>query len=217
MSNIVKLLALFLGSIITLFIYWRALKEDYEKEKIFSSGLIMLIGMFLGLFAIYLPAKSVPVNDVVNPVINPKGFWFWGSFLGFFVALLYSTQKFKIKPYEAVESLVPGMFIVAIFYSLASYVLTGDNNFSLFSAIIISLGILFTFLKSKYKSFSWYKSGKIGMSGIFTLGAFFLIRVILAIKLPQSFLVAGRVDLIPSSIISFLMFFLVYNLSESHG
>lgn len=213
MSNFIKLLALFLGSIATLFIYWRALKEDYEKEKIFSSGLIMLIGMFLGLLTIYLPAK----DSSTNVIINPKGFWFWGSLLGFFLALLYSAKKLKIKPYEAIESLVPGIFIIASLYSLISYLLTRDNHFLLFLAIIFFLGILFTFLKSKYKSFSWYKSGKIGLSGIFTLGAFFLIRVVLAIKLPQSFLVAGRVDLIPSAIISFLMFFLVYNLSESHG
>ena len=69
-----------LGIFLFLYLYWKRLKEDYPVEKIFNSGFIILIGIFLSL---------------VISKIFPNIFWFW---IIIFATLIFeAVNVFKLK------------------------------------------------------------------------------------------------------------------------
>ncbi len=81
--------------------------------------------------------------------------------------------------------------------------------------LIISV-LLFAYLllNMHYKTFSWYRSGRVGFSGLTILGTFFLIRAAIAIFFPNMLSFTGIFDAIISGLISFAAFIAVFNLSR---
>lgn len=194
-----------------LFIFWKRLKEDYSSKLIFDSGFIF-IGSFIVFSVIFfLSSKLAPDNNL----FRPSQMWFWGGVLGILIALRIITSKLKLKTVETFEAAIVGsVFWMLVFY-FVNFIQTSSAQSGILAAVCGGLLILFYVLNNNYKKFNWYKSGKVGFSGLMVSGLFFLFRVFFAYFAPYSFSVIGRVDVLLSAVSAFLLFFSLYNLSEA--
>lgn len=182
-----------------LFFVWKRLREDYHYEKIFSLAFYVLLG-FLISFVVSLQFF--------------KDYWFWIQFAGVALGFIIGVWRQKIKIFESLEPLVVG-FLAWLSLFFLSDSITSSSVYS-FAAFWVSLScvFIFFFFDSYYRRFSWYKSGKVGFSGLATLGIFFLVRSLVALlNLPVISLV-GIFDAVVSGAISFLAFLTLFNLSR---
>ena len=200
-----------IGSICFLYVFWNKLKEDYLPSTIFSVGFFVLIGVlafFLSFKFLILPRVSLPQT------VSPAGVIFWISLLGGLVGYSIGLVKFKIRFFESLEAYLAGglYLILAVFVADAFVYL---SVISLIAGTVTALLIiLFYFLETRYRYFTWYKSGKVGFSGLLTSGLFFLIRSIVSLFYPFVLSFLGRSESVVSGMVAFLLFLAVYNLSQ---
>ena len=174
-----NLLVIFFGTLLSFFIFWKRLREDYSSEIIFNSAFIILTGFFAGFW------------------ISLKFFhnwFFWTSFLGAIAGLLVSMYRNKIRFYESLEALVFSLIPTLSLFFLFDAV----QNSSLFSFVAFIFTLLLTFVfyyvDVHYKDFGWYHSGKIGLSGLSVLFTMFLVRSIVASLVPSVLSFSGKVE-----------------------
>lgn len=200
MSNLTTVSLGILSAFVFLFFYWRRLQEDWEHDTIFKSGLFIVLLFILGAsFTSFLIPRIFPQSVI----FTHQGLWFWGALIGVIVGLFITVRINKFPPYEAFEAVVVGFMFASIFMTRELV----PSGLALFS---------YYYAKRKYKSFHWYKSGKVGFSGLAACGVFFLARALIAL-FPMPMLVytgIGRVEVVVSAALAFLSFFGIYNLSE---
>ncbi|OGM21085.1 hypothetical protein A2714_02020 [Candidatus Woesebacteria bacterium RIFCSPHIGHO2_01_FULL_38_9] len=184
--------------LIFLYVFWRRLKEDYTQNQIFTCGFYILLGLVIG--------------SIIADAFAPLWF-FWLSFSGAVAGMLLGVYRFKLRIFEVLEASVIGALVLLS----ATYTfdwITTKNIFSALGALaVVILMIFYALLNKHYKRFTWYKSGKVGFSGMMTLGIFFLIRTIIAILLPHMLSFVGSIDAVISGTLSFLAFITLYNLA----
>ena len=207
--SIVYFAIVFLGVFAYLYFFWKRLKEDYTPLQIFSAGFYILIGIFMG----FMVSKLLIAKWFLGFSLYEPGVHFWLSALGSFGGFILALVKFRLKFFETFEAygvgllfLVLAVFITDTFSSLSMVSLVGSTAVAL-------LLVLFYFLETKYKNLRWYKSGKVGFSGLVTLGIFFLVRGSVALKFDFVLTFLGRIESLISLILTFFMFLAVYNLS----
>ena len=184
---LVKLALGFLGIILFLFIFWKKLREDYSSEIIFQTAITSLVGLGLGL--------------VVSGIILPAWF-FWLGFLGAVVGLSLMLARFKLKFFETFEGFtLASIPMVTLMFFRDSISHSSLNSFLAFVACLILIFLAY-WVDLNYKSFTWYKSGKIGFTGLFIAFLFFLIRTVIAIlRLPVVSLV-GTLEGVVSGLVA---------------
>ena len=149
-----------------LFVFWRRLKDDYSSEIIFQIATWILIGLSLGL--------------TVARLFYPSWF-FWFSLLGCLIGMFMAVIKFKLRFFETLEAVImAGMPFVSLLFFKDSV-----TNYSLnsFLAFVVSLILIFLayWFDLRYKTFTWYKSGRIGFAGLAVSILFFISRTVIAI------------------------------------
>jgi hypothetical protein len=188
-----------LGLILFSFIFWKKLKEDYLASQVFSTEVYMVIGVLLGY---YLSSYFF------------YSWWFWSSLSFGLLAMAIGILRFRLRFYETLESTVIGLFPWTSFIFLADSI-KNSSWFSLAYFILIWILILiYVFLNKRYKNFVWYKSGRVGFSGLFVLAVMFITRGIIAILFPFMLSFVGGIEPILSAAAAFVAFLLIYNLSR---
>lgn len=182
------------------FLVWKRLKEDYSGQQIFTSVIYLALGFFIFCF-------------VAMRIIYP--YWFWVGMVGLVLSGALGIWRFHLKTYELVEAVVIGFLVwLAIIFLTDSVI-----NSSLFSfinfALLVGLSGFFYFLDNHYRTFAWYRSGKIGFAGLMSAGLFFLVRGIFAGLYPTVLSFANHFEVYFSAIASFIFFLLTYNLSRT--
>lgn len=183
-----------------LFLVWKRLKEDYPVENVFSLSFMTVFGLILG----YLLAKRFLPD-----------YWFWMILLGVLIGFTFGVVKLRLKFYETFEALFLGLLSWFGIYWMYIFIKTPSITSFLATLLLICYLVLFYLLDSNYKNFTWYKSGRIGFSGLVTAGLFFLTRSAIASFFPFMLSFSGKTDVYLSGITSFVMFLLVYNLSRN--
>ncbi|MBI1863819.1 hypothetical protein HYS03_01275, partial [Candidatus Woesebacteria bacterium] len=197
-----SIIILTLGILLSLFLYWRRLKEDYSSEIVFKSFFGMLLSGAIG--SLIFKMISSRIGSVFY--FNPNELWFWGAFLGFVVSCLWITRKLDLVFFEIFEAALVS-FILIFGFVFFNYAVENHEAFSLIVFLfVLALVALFFFLDKKYKTFSWYKSGKVGFAGIFCSSLFFLARSVVAITVPNVISFVGRIDSLISVSIAFILF-----------
>ncbi len=204
MSIILSFGAILAGAYLFLFVFWRRLKEDYSGSLILHSGTIFVLLTLLGAVAARI------LSSFLSPsaIFLPSGLWFWGACVGFLLAFAISTRKLKLKAVESFEA----AGIASLYSLLIAFLL--NYSWQLFLVTAFSL-VIFNFLERTYRNFHWYKSGRVGFSGLAAIGFFFLLRTIAVLVVASLPSTIGRVDLVLSAVSAFLLFFSLYNLAES--
>lgn len=194
-----KVLVNVLGVLIFLFIFWKRQKEDFASSEIFSTSFYIIFGALLGAIVSLKLAQS---------------WWFWASFVGSVVAMSLAIVKFRLRVFETIEtsviSFLPWLGLVFLVDSVLEKSLTSLLGF----VIILALVFMFIYLDLHYKKFTWYKSGKIGFSGLTVLGALFLVRALIALFSSSVLSFSGKFETYLSALVAFLSFFTVFNLAR---
>ncbi len=154
------------GILLFLFIFWKKLKEDYSSDIIFKSAFSVLVGILIG--------WGIAVR------ILPSAF-LWLSAAGASMGLVFSNARFKIRFYESLEAVIisglPWISLVFLEHSVRDSSLI---SFMVFLSCLVFIFIYYYF-DQHYKEYSWYKSGKIGFSGLAILLIIFASRLVVAI------------------------------------
>jgi hypothetical protein len=188
-----------LGFFLFLYLYWKRLKEDYPAEKIFNSGFILSISVFLGMFI---------------SKIFPNIYWFW---IIVFIILIFeaiNVFKLKIKFFESLDALIISLLPwLSLFYLSHSI---QDSNLSSFIAFWFCLFLIFLFFlfNNFYRTFNWYKSGKVGFSGLSVCVIFFGTRSISSIFMKNLVSFAGYYEPFISATFFVFSFLLLFRLSR---
>jgi hypothetical protein len=163
---LVNILISIVGLLIFLFVFWKRLKDDFSPEIIFQTAFAILVGIGLGylLSLLFFPA-----------------WFFWVSALTALLAMFLMLTKFKLRFYETLEALIlsvmPWLALIFLEDSISSSSLI---SFLAFTVILVMVFLSY-YLDVNYKSFAWYKSGKIGFAGLSIAILFFLTRTVLAV------------------------------------
>ena len=196
---ILKVIFTAIASLFFLFFFWRKLREDYTNNQIFNTGFYILFGIFL--FSV--------LADNFAPLWT-----FWLSLSGSLFGLFIGISRFRLRIFEAVEAWVLGLLGI----TMSFYVYNWVKSFSLvdFAPVVVLFLFIFLyfFMDSKYKQFTWYRSGRIGFTGLVTLGSFFLLRSLVALFYPNMLFFVGKSEPILSGIVSFTAFLILFNLSR---
>ncbi len=186
------------GILIFLFLFWRTLKDDYHFEKIFNLGFLTILSVLLSLL----------LNNFF-----PLNYWFWIVLISASITMLISAKRTRMKLFEIIEAFSISALPWLSFYFLEDSIKKSSlSSFLAFWTTLICIFIYFL-IKSYYRSFTWYKSGRVGISGILTLLIFFLFRVVTSLFFPQVISFAGKIEPYLSGSTSLLLIFLMYNLS----
>lgn len=187
------------GILVFLFIFWKRLKEDYASAMIFATSFYVILGIIAGQI---IAGKFFPV------------WWFWFDLLGICLGLVFGILRFKLRIFETLEasviSLLPWLSLVFLKDSIKNSIMV-----SFFAFLVITFLIfLFMIFDRHYKKFTWYKSGRIGFSGLTTLGMFFLVRALVAATFSNMISFVGETDAIFSGVLAFLSFLAVFTLAR---
>lgn len=154
------------GMLIFLFVFWKRLKEDYSSEIIFKSGASVLLGILIGW--------------AVSSKLYPPAF-LWFEFLGALGGLGFAAYFYRVRFYETLEAFVISVLpMVSLLFLKDSVISSSLNSFIAFLTVLIFI-FAFYYLDIHYKNFTWYKSGKIGFTGLATLILIFVVRSGLAL------------------------------------
>jgi len=188
-----------LSILVSIFVFWKFLKEDYSEEQVFSLAMSLCFGSLLG-------------YGLSRFFLEEFSFWFiFGGLVASFV-LFYKKSKFMF--YEYLEGTVRALLfllsLLAISYSIIEKSFVGLVLFVGVFAILV----LYFFLSGSYKKFTWYKSGKIGFAGLTAAGVFFLVRGITFFIYPNAPSISGSLEPVFCGVTSFIFFTMLYNLSR---
>lgn len=153
------------GTLLSLFIYWKRMKEDYSSDIIFQSATYV----YLFIFFLYLISSNLL-----------KPYFFWFILTGLFAGIYFGSLKLKFRFFEGLESMVISFLPYFSLVFLKNSVLT--QSISSFIGFLLILGLIFFsyWLEVNYKKFYWYKSGKIGIVGLITILVILVIRLMVA-------------------------------------
>lgn len=201
MSIIVLLVVLFLCAFGYSFLYWVRLKEDYSGDVIFTCFFLSVaLAAFFSIFLSWL--------------LKGVGWVYWGVLLGVLLGVIVGNLKFRMRFFEGLEGAILGILVL----NVVGFAYISISSFSMFAILMISNAIVwlvvFFLLDRRYKDFGWYRSGKIGFSGLSSLGGFYLTSCLIALVVPTMVFFTSQIDVIISGIISFLSFLAIYNLSR---
>lgn len=196
----VRIILVLIASFISLFVFWRRLKDDYVANQIFTTVSYIIIGISI----------TLSVSKYFFP-----SFWFWFTLFGCIVGVLFGVYKFRMRITEVAEAtilaILPGL-LVMFSYELIASSMKLEN--AIWVLIIFVLIALFSYLDKHYKKFVWYKSGRVGFSGFSVLGIFFLARSLLAIKFTSMLSFTSGLEIYLSGVAAFLSFLIVFHLSR---
>jgi hypothetical protein len=196
---LVNILVSTLGVLVFLFLFWKRLKEDYASEIIFKTASSIIIGILIGWGISF---KFFP------------DLFFWTSLTGALVGLIFAILKFKVKFYESLETFILSSLPWLAFVFLEDSV--GSSSLSSFLGFVAILILVFEsfWLDTHYKSFTWYKSGRVGFAGLATAATAFLIRGLLAIKGVTMLSLVGRQEAAASGVVALTCFLLLFDLAR---
>lgn len=164
------------------FFIWRKLKEDYESDQIFT---FILVLTSLGILGWWL--------------------WeFWASIFALSLIVIYWWGKRGFRMFEIVDAVSPAWFWFSGFLFLA-------NRSQPEAAVSFFSLLVYFILLARYRTFSWYPSGKVGFAGLASLGVFFLANFIVEILF--SYVLSFEMntfDLILSLFSALMLFAVVY-------
>ena len=187
------------GAFLFFYLFWKRLKEDYPANALFSTSFFVSIGIGAGyLLSLWLD----------------RSWWFWLEFVGVLLGASAGILRYKLRVYEIVEGIVFALLPwLGIFFLADSIIESALTSFLAFFSVTCLI-TLFAFLDSHYKNFAWYRSGRVGFSGLTTLALFFLLRAGFAPFFPFVISFTGRLEAILSGVVSFGLFLVTFNLAR---
>lgn len=200
MSNFMTIPLFILATYIYLFSFWKSIREEAPQTAIFVSELgIIGLSVLVGVVGLTIPSLFAARN-----IFNPSHVWFQLAFVGLVLGVGVVSKYLHLSFAIVSEAVLPGVLAILFILSLSDPV---------GMALIAASTIVFTILHKTYKRIGWYKSGRPGFASYATIGLLFIARIVFALSGHPVLFSIGQVDILFSSIVAFLSFFLIYNQS----
>jgi len=188
------------AGLIFAFTLWKELKEDYIENQIFGLSFMVFFGVATGY--------------IVSKYIYP-GFWFWTTLAGGVTGFVLALKKIGIKFLDIIDPFTLASIHSSVILLLGNLFLTKwDWRYLYLTVVLIILSLIYVFLKKNYKSFVWYKSGKVGFAGLAVIGIIFVTRTIIAVLSPDMLSFVGWADSILSASVALISFAALYKISK---
>lgn len=157
-----------IGLIIYLYLIWRNLKEDYKDDDLVEFGwlsaLIMLVAGRLAYGFIHFGIWNQDILDWWSFWSSP-GFDFYGAFLGFVLAAYIYSKSKGIKFVVLLNDTYIQLTVLIVLWLLDEFARTGWPLATLWQVLMWLVALFaFSWGNKKYRSISWYKSGKKGFA-----------------------------------------------------
>jgi len=201
-----------MAAIVSSFSMWRGLKEDYQEEIIFRLTLAVIAGslIFSRLLFVLFNLSEFGFSLANWLFLNLKeNFSLAGAFIGAFLMTFWQISRLDRNPWEVLDTLALPFFY--FFLAGGGMFLTTGNFLGLAYLAIGLAGILgYPWLKRKYRSLTWYQSGKTGFLISFCSFLIFALLILLA------FLENGRIyfDELPLALLMVICLAALYYRSE---
>lgn len=150
------------------FMVWRRMRAEYHEEQIIVLNFWLLLGGLLGGSAAYLATHlTVGLAD-------------WGIIIGIILMLAWRARKMEWDFWEWLD----GLGIYGYWLGAAGYALGGEQNLIYIIPILLGL-VVVAWVGKYYRRIRWYRSGKMGFTGLFSLIYWSLLQIIIAIFIPS--------------------------------
>lgn len=169
--NVIRICVIFLGALCAAYIFWKKLKEDYHDSEIFT----------LTFYSLGLALASYIIVDSLYPRAH-----LWIPAMCSAIVIYWKSNKYQMRFFEVLEAFVPAFFAFIFFAALAH----AFNGISLqeiageLSAVSLA-GLVYWYTSKNFRRFTWYPSGKLGISSLSSLAVWSSGRAILAMYAPS--------------------------------
>jgi hypothetical protein len=174
-----------IGVVLFVYLTWRNLRENYEEERVVTYSWLALLGFFIGGRITYGLVNFGVWNDSWVSwfsVWDKPGMNYIGGFLtlvlvGFIFA---KVNNWKVIPF--LEDGLINLILLISFLMIDEFVRASFSlEVGVYVLFLVLMMFLAKFLRKKYRSFVWYKSGKKGFVFLVIVFLSFLIMGILGI------------------------------------
>ena len=187
------------GLFLFLFIFWKKLREDYISIQIFNTATFIIIALIV-------------TNIVSDRLFQASKFWL--NFSGVSLGLTVGIVRYKLRGFETLEAAIIGLFPWLGLTLLSESIANSSTPSFIAAVFMFVLVFLYIIFDKHYKRFSWYKSGRVGFSGLTVLGLFFLTRAFVAAAFDNVLSLAMKYEGVLSGIAAFIAFLAVFNLAR---
>lgn len=181
-----------IGLIIFMYLLWRDLRSDYGDQKTITYAWIALAGFLIGGRITYGLVNWGVWNDNWSSwflVWGNPGTNYLGSYLGLVLVTWIVSTKNQWKFLSLMDDIVRPTLIFSSLLIFDEWLRTNFYPRSMIFLVLLITDIFFvSWLKKRYRSFSWYKSGKKGFVLLFNGLFFFLTIAIVLIILKDNIL-----------------------------
>lgn len=159
--------SLCLALVFSSFSFWRKLREDYKEEEIFGLSLFIFVSSLFFFWLVFFLMDNTKLSLV-------------SVFCGAVLAVKAWSFRFKKNIWEILDGLTLPLLYLLFFGGIGLFLKTlklWELEFSLTAVVSFAL---FEYSCKRYRSFAWYKSGKIGFLFLEVNCAVFLVLSMLA-------------------------------------
>lgn len=192
-----------IGLVLFMYLLWRDLRDDYGDDKVINYAWIALLGFLFGGRITYGLVNWGVWNDSWLDwlsVWNKPGINYLGSYLGLTLVTWMVANKNQWKFLSLLDDIVKPTLIFSSLLMFDEWIRSGFYIRPMLFLTLLTVDIfLVNWLKKRYRSFAWYKSGKKGFVLLFNNLLLFLAVVIVLVILKDNLL-----SIILASIISLI-------------
>lgn len=158
---------------VLLFLYltWRNLKEDYKSERIISYSWLALIAFLVGSRVVYGLLHWGEWNDSFTQwlaVWQLPGLNYLGGYGSMLMVTIWFAFKNDWKLWPLCEQLINSFMVFIFLIFTDEFVRSGmPLEVGIYLCLLLLCWAAANMIKSRYRSYVWYKSGKKGFAFFF--------------------------------------------------
>ncbi len=202
-------LLLFFGFLASSFWFFKNTKEEFiDEEQAISFIFWVFLSWLLGSRVIFFLTNfnSFPFFWTLFLPWQYPGLSFAGGLLGMILAAIIWAKKNKFNLWRISDPALFPFLLFQEFFFLGQF-LTTKENFYFFAFLIFLIGFPLGFwIKKKYRSFSWYPSGKIGLTFLAVLAFALIAFCLLAFSPPFGLYFEGLGALLAGGVAGWLIY-----------
>lgn len=202
-------LLLFFGFLASSFWFFKNTKEEFiDEEQAISFIFWIFLSWLLGSRVIFFLTNfnSFPFFWTLFLPWQYPGLSFAGGLLGMILAAIIWAKKNKFNLWRISDPALFPFLLFQEFFFLGQF-LTTKENFYFFAFLIFLIGFPLGFwIKKKYRSFSWYPSGKIGLTFLAVLAFALIAFCLLAFSPPFGLYFEGLGALLAGGVAGWLIY-----------
>lgn len=179
-----------LGMVVFLYLLWRNLRENYDDQKVIVFSWVGLLGFLVTGRLVYgLINWGIWNNDLIDwiSVTIKPGMSYIGGYLGLVLMAWLFSHKEQWKFLNFMEDII-GPFLIMFWFLMVDELVRTKLSLEplVFLVLSVLIFLLIGWVKTRYRSFVWYKSGKKGFVLLFSNFLFFLILLPVLIFLKEN-------------------------------